>query len=161
MESSVVGYLAYNGLLPLSTSSQVEILNQDFRAECLPKWLSGQEWKGVMGSSSHLGSPWMRQAPHRLGFDHLGNPGNGSCTGLNGQLFDWLGFQLWDLVTQRWAYVLPCVERMSGGDLNLTPRERGASQIALKGGKVPTSVQARCGYSMRNPSVEPRLILIN
>ena len=115
MESSVVGYLAYNGLLPLSTSSQVEILNQDFRAECLPKWLSGQEWKGVMGSSSHLGSPWMRQAPHRLGFDHLGNPGNGSCTGLNGQLFDWLGFQLWDLVTQRWAYVLPCVERMSGG----------------------------------------------
>ena len=38
MESSVVGYLAYNGLLPLSTSSQVEILNQDFRAECLPKW---------------------------------------------------------------------------------------------------------------------------
>ena len=100
-------------------------------------------------------------APHRLGFDHLGTPGNGSCTGLNGQLFDWLGFHLWDLVTQRWAYVLPCVERMSGGDLNLTPRERGASQIALKGGKVPTSVQARCGYSMRNPSVEPRLILIN
>ena len=75
MESSVVGYLAYNGLLPISTSSQVEILNQDFRAECLPKWLSGQEWKGVMGSSSHLGSPWMRQAPHRLGFDHWRNPG--------------------------------------------------------------------------------------
>ena len=111
MESSVVGYLAYI---------------QDFRAECL----SGQEWKGVMGSSSHLGSPWMRQAPHRLGFDHWRNPGNGSCTGLNGQLFDWLGFQLWDLVTQRWAYVLPCVERMSGGDLNLTHRESGASHIA-------------------------------
>ena len=69
-ESSVVGYLAYNGLLPLSTSSQVEILNQDFRAECLPKWLSGQEWKGVMGSSSHLGSPWMRQAfLHHTGWD--------------------------------------------------------------------------------------------
>ena len=154
MESSVVGYLAYNGLLPLSTSSQVEILNQDFRAECL----SGQEWKGVMGSSSHLGSPWMRQAPHRLGFDHWRNPGNGSCTGLNGQLFDWLGFQLWDLVTQRWAYVLPCVERMSGGDLNLAFRERGASQIALKGGKV----RHPCKRAAAIPcAVEPRLILIN